>query len=214
VARIEVLDLIAFINVPRVKSRAGPFSDPFFPFHIFFFFTVPQRCEIRPFMVPPVMFGLLLACFLFTLLGTASSQSVSITDESAFSSQRGCAQGCMGSSNSGPLFLASELSCAQPYDNSCFCRSDLQQKAESYLKSCVNSACTNTLDASSAVSIYDAYCTSAGFVKAAVTTGMPTSSLYTPATVTVTMVETVAVRSGQMRLSSPVEALVELVGLR
>lgn len=164
-------------------------------------------------MVLPVMFGLLLACFLFTLLGTVSSQSVSITDESAFSSQRRCAQGCMGSSDSGPLFLASELSCAKPYDNSCFCRSDLQQKAESYLKSCVNSACTNTLDASSAVSIYDAYCTSAGFVKAAVTTGMPTS-LYTPATVTVTMVEIVTVRSGQMRLSSPVEALVELVGLR
>jgi hypothetical protein len=51
-------------------------------------------------------------------------------------------------------------------------------------------------------------------VKAAVTTGMPTPSLYTPATVTQTMVETVTVRSGQMRLSSPVEALTELVGLR
>ncbi|KAH6723721.1 hypothetical protein BKA61DRAFT_15079 [Leptodontidium sp. MPI-SDFR-AT-0119] len=130
-------------------------------------------------MVLPVMFGLLLACFLFTLLGTVSSQSVSITDESAFSSQRRCAQGCMGSSDSGPLFLASELSCAKPYDNSCFCRSDLQQKAESYLKSCVNSACTNTLDASSAVSIYDAYCTSAGFVKAAVTTAATTAGTQT-----------------------------------
>lgn len=75
-------------------------------------------------------------------------------------------------------------------------------------------SCGNTLDANIAVSIYDAYCTSAGFVKAAVTTGTPTSSLYTPATVTVTMVETVTVRSEQMRRSSPVEALVELVGLR
>lgn len=128
------------------------------------------------------MFGLLLACFLFTLLGTVFSQSVSITDQSAFSSQRSCARGCVGSSVSGPLFLASKLSCAQPYDNSCFCRSDLQQKAQSYLQSCVNSACTNSLDASSAVAVYDAYCTSAGFVKAAVTTG--TQSSFTTSTST------------------------------
>jgi hypothetical protein len=39
------------------------------------------------------------------------------------------------------------------------------------------------------------YCTSAGFVKAAITTGMPCSSLYTPVTVTVTIVETSTVRS-------------------
>ncbi|KAH8650501.1 hypothetical protein BGZ60DRAFT_534162 [Tricladium varicosporioides] len=129
------------------------------------------------------MFGLLLACFLFTLLGTVFSQSVSITDQSAFSSQRSCARGCVGSSVSGPLFLASKLSCAQPYDNSCFCRSDLQQKAQSYLQSCVNSACTNSLDASSAVAVYDAYCTSAGFVKAAVTTG--TQSSFTTSTVNI-----------------------------
>lgn len=70
--------------------------------------------------------------------------------------------------------------------------------------------CQNTLDANIAVSIYDAYCTSAGFVKAGVT-GTPTL-LYTLATVTVTMVETVTVRSG--RLGSPFGALVELVGLR
>jgi hypothetical protein len=126
-------------------------------------------------MVPPVMFGLFLACFLSTLLWTISSQSVSITDESAWSSQRNCARGCVGSSDSGPLFLASKLSCTKPYDNSCFCRSDLQPKAESYLQSCVNSYCSNTLDANSAVSIYDAYCTSAGFVKAAVTVGTQTS---------------------------------------
>jgi hypothetical protein len=48
--------------------------------------------------------------------------------------------------------------------------------------------CGDTQDATSAVSIYDAYCTSAGFLKAAGNTGMPTSSSSTPATV-VPMVE-------------------------
>jgi hypothetical protein len=132
------------------------------------------------------MLGLLLVCFLFALLETVSSQSVSITDGTAFLSLRSCAQGCIGSTNSGPLFLASgQLSCQSPYDNSCFCRSDLQQKADSYLRSCINKACTNTLDASSAVSMYDTYCTSAGFVEAAATTG--TQSSFTTSVVTISL---------------------------
>jgi hypothetical protein len=54
--------------------------------------------------------------------------------------------------------------------------------------------CGDTQDATSAVSIYDAYCTSAGFLKAAGNTGMPTSSFSTPATV-VPMVEIMTIRS-------------------
>lgn len=122
------------------------------------------------------MLGLLLIHFFFAFPRNVSSQSVFITDGSAFSSLRSCAQGCIGSTNSGPLFLASgQLSCATPYDNSCFSRPDLQPKADSYLKFCINKACSNTLDASSAVSMCDSYCTNAGFVEATATTGAQSS---------------------------------------
>jgi len=129
-----------------------------------------------------MMLGFLLVCLLFAFFEIVSSQSVSITDGSAFSSLRSCARSCIGSTQSGPLFLASELSCPSPYDNSCFCRSDLQQKADSYLSSCINRVCSNTLDANSGASIYDAYCTSAGHVVVAATTGtqstLTTSLVY------------------------------------
>jgi hypothetical protein len=140
------------------------------------------------------MLGFLLASFFF-LLRTVSSQTVSIQYVSAYTSQRECAFACQGINPNDADVIANALSCdTEPIENSCFCRSDLQAEAENYISTCVQRMCSNTQDATSAVSIYDAYCTSAGFLKAAGNTGMPTSLFSTPATV-VPMVEIMTIRS-------------------
>jgi hypothetical protein len=142
------------------------------------------------------MFGFLLASFFFLLLRTVSSQTVSIQYVSAYTSQRECALACQGINPNDANLIAEALSCATgPIENSCFCRSNLQAEAENRISTCVQSMCGDTQDATSAVvSIYDAYCTSAGFLKAAGNTGMPTSSFSTPATV-VLMVEIMTIGS-------------------
>jgi hypothetical protein len=143
------------------------------------------------------MFGFLLASFFFflPLLRTVSSQTVSIQYVSAYTSQRECALACQGINPNDADLIAEALSCATgPIENSCFCRSDLQAEAENTISTCVQSMCGDTQDATSAVSIYDAYCTSAGFLKVAGNTGMPTSSFSTPATV-VPMVEIMTIGS-------------------
>lgn len=51
--------------------------------------------------------------------------------------------------------------------NECICRADLQADADVKIRSCVSSYCKkNEQDMASAVSIYDAYCTGAGFFRA------------------------------------------------
>lgn len=113
-----------------------------------------------------------------------------------------------------PNILAEDMGCGtSPIENDCFCRADLQQNAENIIRSCVNNDCQETQDVNSAVSLYDAYCTGAGFTADAATTaatGMPNSN--TPATVTITRIETVTASSGQQRLMSPMEVIVQLVG--
>jgi len=50
--------------------------------------------------------------------------------------------------------------------NNCYCRTDLQSVATSYLSSCVDKGCTVgdfSIDVSSAISIYDSYCQGNGF---------------------------------------------------
>jgi hypothetical protein len=147
------------------------------------------------------------------------SATVSLTDQSDYASQRPCAQDCFYegfTANGGPDLLAEGIGCEPKLiTNDCFCRADLQAEADSVIRHCVNSRCaSNTLDTNSAVSIYDAYCTSAGFNRAASATttdaGMPNS----PATVTVTAVTTVTANSGEPRLRSPVELVMRIVGLR
>ncbi|KAI0875486.1 hypothetical protein GGS24DRAFT_287183 [Hypoxylon argillaceum] len=71
----------------------------------------------------------------------------------------------------------------QNVQNECFCRPDLQTDADAFLQRCVNSACAqSTLDTNSATSIYDAYCTGAGFLRSTSSTptlGSSTSSSTT-----------------------------------
>jgi hypothetical protein len=102
--------------------------------------------------------------FFLLLLRTVSSQTVSIQYVSAYTSQRDCAFACQGINPDDADVIAESISCdTEPLENSCFCRSDLQAKAENHISTCVQSMCGDTEDATSAVSIYEAYCTSAGF---------------------------------------------------
>ncbi|KAH7412827.1 hypothetical protein BKA64DRAFT_659651 [Cadophora sp. MPI-SDFR-AT-0126] len=101
-------------------------------------------------------FGLLLT-FLVPELTTAEYQSL-----------RPCAQGCFGSTISmDTWYLANEIGCdPSPATEECICRPDLQAAADSYLTQCVYKSCDqNELDTNSAVSIYDSYCTAAGFMR-------------------------------------------------
>jgi hypothetical protein len=99
-----------------------------------------------------------------------------------FSSQKPCAQDCF---TEGPGFVGgcfedlvgNAIGCVPPggecglgssalAPNSCYCRTDLQRAAESFLTACVKSACTvgdSSIDISSAGSIYEYYCTSLGY---------------------------------------------------
>ncbi|KAH8692158.1 hypothetical protein BGW36DRAFT_431383 [Talaromyces proteolyticus] len=129
----------------------------------------------------------------------ATSGTVSFEGSPAFASQRPCVQDdCFGSDTLGnPYLLASDIGCeTNPVENECFCRPDLQEGAKSYLSSCVYSACNQmTLDVNSAIKIYTDYCTNNGFTAA--TTSSPASTTsgtrYSPATMTVTVVQTVSV---------------------
>jgi hypothetical protein len=66
------------------------------------------------------------------------------------------------------------LGCGAPYcseqaANDCYCRSDKQAVATSYLSSCIKKACTigdPLIDINSGVSIYEGYCTSLGYLAA------------------------------------------------
>ncbi|KAI0505846.1 hypothetical protein F5B22DRAFT_494157 [Xylaria bambusicola] len=116
------------------------------------------------------------------LLQLAASESVTITRLPAYSSQRPCAQQCFGGgifTAAGALAYGIECEYRNP-QNECVCRPDLQDQAEAYLQTCVDRGCTaNSLDTNSAVSIYDEYCTSAGYIRnvAATTTSGSSPSL-------------------------------------
>ncbi|GFF48336.1 hypothetical protein IFM51744_06799 [Aspergillus udagawae] len=147
---------------------------------------------------------ILLGCSLF--INAVQATTATLTESTAYASQRPCAKSCFywGSSTQGGAdFLAERIGCAvDPIENECICRSDLQQTADTFLHKCVTDNCgANAIDVSSAVRIYDDYCTSNGYTKATSTaqTTRTTSSgtPITPATVTVTVVQAVLASGGR-----------------
>ncbi|KAI0393016.1 hypothetical protein F5Y17DRAFT_434280 [Xylariaceae sp. FL0594] len=127
----------------------------------------------------------LLCTTLLILLRPAASDPATITNAAVYSSQRPCAQDCfVYGFYTGPDKLASAIGCEyRNPQNECFCRGDLQPKADAYLRNCVDRGCNqNTLDTDSALSIYDAYCTGAGYLRTtpattATTAAGPSSTL-------------------------------------
>lgn len=107
----------------------------------------------------------LLSTFLFLCPAVSQiSATVSIYNNPAFTSQRLCAIECIlcGYGTYGQHdCIAAALSCSSPLQNNCYCRSDLQPAAISYVASCVSSACSNTVDVNNAVGIYTQYCETA-----------------------------------------------------
>lgn len=108
---------------------------------------------------------LLLALFFFFSLARCDSP-VTINENAAYSSQRVCAFPCFEAFDDIGYPIAQEISCATfKVMNDCFCRTDIQQQAHSYVSSCVNLRCSNNAkDISTATSLYDGYCTSNGYI--------------------------------------------------
>jgi hypothetical protein len=141
----------------------------------------------------------------FSLLHTAIGQTVSLTENPVYQSQRPCVRYCFeryGFHAPGPDSLAYYMNCdANQILNDCFCRPDLQSEATSILSSCVMRDCSSkTADVSIAVGIYTHYCINAGIPPAIATpTEAPTGTQTYPIPATVT----VTVRGGAHRLSLP-----------
>jgi hypothetical protein len=154
---------------------------------------------------------------LLHLLHKATSTTVSIDDVPQYSSQRPCAISCfyLGAFK-GPDALAMAIGCdPETITNECLCRSDLQDNADTALRHCVSSKCgSNSLDIGSATSIYDNYCTSAGFNRAETPTTTSGEDFSPTATVTVTTIQTIFISSGNRQLQAPFQQLGQIARLR
>jgi hypothetical protein len=110
-----------------------------------------------------------------SLAQDAATETQTLISQDIFSSQKPCAQGCFVGDFGGCGIdgVANAIGCNYNYcgntigaTNGCYCRTDLQSVAQSYVSSCVKSKCTvgdSDIDISSAVSIYDSYCVANGF---------------------------------------------------
>jgi hypothetical protein len=147
----------------------------------------------------PILIFLLSTSLFFSPALSQTSATVSIYNNPAFKSQRLCALECilceLGTYGQHDC-LAVALSCnSSPLQNNCYCRSDLQSAAVSYVASCVSAACSNTVDVDNAVGIYTQYCETAdqtmGYVpgsttQAAITTQVAMASSESVVSIAVT----------------------------
>jgi hypothetical protein len=122
-----------------------------------------------------VLFALLLALLPRILAQDAATQTQTLWSQDIYSSQKPCAQQCFLGNFAGCGIdqVAQAMGCGYNYcgnaigaTNGCYCRTDLQSVAQSYVSQCVKTRCTignSEIDISSAVSIYDSYCVANGF---------------------------------------------------
>jgi len=119
---------------------------------------------------PKTLVTVLLFCLAPAIAQNTAAQTIHSLD--VFSSQKPCAQLCFSANgyNCQEDILASVIGCQNACNtnapNYCYCRTDLQLVAESYLTSCVKSLCTvgdPSIHVSSAASIYRYYCSSNGY---------------------------------------------------
>jgi hypothetical protein len=118
-----------------------------------------------------------------------------------YSSQKPCAQQCFIDTGLGCAVdgIARAIGCeynpcGSKASNNCYCRTDLQPVAESYITSCVKGKCTvgaSSIDIASAGSIYNSYCSSLGFL-----VNVPATTTQESAQTTATMYVTVYRSSG------------------
>jgi hypothetical protein len=132
-----------------------------------------------------VVFTLFLSLFPPSLAQNAATETQTLWSQDIYSSQKPCAQGCFLGDFAGCGIdeVANAIGCNYNYcgnsigaTNGCYCRTDLQSVAQSYVSECVKTKCTigdSEIDISSAVSIYDAYCVANGFPVDVPTTPTP-----------------------------------------
>jgi hypothetical protein len=128
--------------------------------------------------------------------GTAQdSNHQTIVNLEAFSQLDACVQTCFTAGGLGCSYdiLGSALQCATGNPcaltwaalDDCYCRSDKQSFAESYISACVKSGCTAANvedDISSGWSVYGGYCTSKGFLDAPASASATTTAADFPTT--------------------------------
>lgn len=152
-------------------------------------------------ITPRVPFIFCLAIVFVASLANAESIGASLQTLNAltpYSAQEPCATACFYRDEGACSddLIGATLGCAQNCiswaSNDCYCRTDYQSIATSYLYTCVSKACTqgdNGPDISTATSLYNAYCTGLGFtavVEATTTSNTPTPTVTQYVTVTVT----------------------------
>lgn len=112
---------------------------------------------------------------------------ISIDSERPFATMKPCASSCLVYSgvwacgvNSGYYDLGIELSCGCSPKNFCYCDVDSASRASSYISSCVNDGCGTEFpsEVTSALDLYNGYCSTANVDVAASTTSA--SSTGTP----------------------------------
>jgi hypothetical protein len=129
----------------------------------------------------------------------AAASTVSIANYPGLGQQHGCVQTCLNGNGVFTDVSGGPLSCDTPYVNNCFCATASAALASSFLSSCASSRCdAGDLpdDVTSAVSIYDGYCLTAGYTLPGASNFMatPAATTQNPNSPTVTVTQTV--RSG------------------
>ncbi|KAF8850954.1 hypothetical protein BDZ45DRAFT_751193 [Acephala macrosclerotiorum] len=93
--------------------------------------------------------------------------TVTIFDTPAYSVAVGCVREClMQEFEAGVpdgLILAAALGCTSPYYNGCYCTSAVASAATSIISRCIITECSGTAEIPDAFSIYNNYCTTAGY---------------------------------------------------
>ncbi|KAH8807420.1 hypothetical protein F5884DRAFT_880494 [Xylogone sp. PMI_703] len=124
--------------------------------------------------------------------------TVSISDAPNFAIQPACVQSCVYYNSFDVAdYLVAFLGCTSTIYDACYCTPGLDQSATKFLTSCVESICRGTAQISNAISVYENYCTDAGYprtVSASQTTSttsttsqtssQPPTSSQTPKTTT------------------------------
>ncbi|KAE8452937.1 hypothetical protein EG329_012124 [Mollisiaceae sp. DMI_Dod_QoI] len=112
--------------------------------------------------------------------------TVTIYDTPAYSVAVGCVREClMQEFEAGVpdgLILAAALGCTSPYYNGCYCTSAVASAATSLLSECIVEACSGTAEIPDAFSIYNNYCTTAGYPGPATNVAQTTNIAKTTAT--------------------------------
>lgn len=136
-----------------------------------------MKTRMRPEPLGHSLFSVLL---LILSTSTTNAQIGTITQDistvSVFAQQKECARSCFMRTGVCPYDgLGSAIGCATyggckskgwEAKNDCYCRQDLQNPGQAYLTSCIQSLCTvgdESIDASTAGSIYAQYCKDKGY---------------------------------------------------